>query len=344
MSKKKLGQFYTTNFEYILSDMKQPKVEKIVEPFVGKGDLLNFLKNIQEYKIEAYDIDTQNGEFKDFIVENRDTLMNPPDYTDKYIITNPPYLARNKYKGDKKIFDKYDTDDLYKCFIKEISGNNSPMGGIFIIPLNFFCSIRKNDILLRKNFLSLFKIERLNIFNEKVFMDTGYTICSFQFSRGKSTKIDTVIYPESKNIKIILNKQNNYTIGGELYKLPINNNISIERTTRINSDNKYITNIVLSCIDSSEKIKLFKVENREKYIDSTKNLSFRTFALLIVKPKIIDENILIEKFNNYITKKREKYDSLFLTNYRENGRKRISFGLAFNIINYIIDKYELVEF
>jgi hypothetical protein len=45
MSKKQLGQFYTTNYGYILSNMKIPNnVKTIVEPFVGNGDLLKFIK------------------------------------------------------------------------------------------------------------------------------------------------------------------------------------------------------------------------------------------------------------------------------------------------------------
>ena len=99
MSKKQLGQFYTTNYEYILSNMKIPNnVKTIIEPFVGNGDLLKFIKKTN-YKLEIYDIDPK---ITDTI--KRDTLTNPPDYTDKFILTNPPYLARNKNK--KKIYMK----------------------------------------------------------------------------------------------------------------------------------------------------------------------------------------------------------------------------------------------
>ena len=52
-----------------------------------------------------------------------------------------PYLARNKSK-DKSLYDKYDVNDLYKCFIKNLI-DDPPDGGIIIIPLNFMCSIRK---------------------------------------------------------------------------------------------------------------------------------------------------------------------------------------------------------
>ena len=40
--KQVLGQFYTTNQEYILQDIKIPsQIKNIIEPFTGDGDLLN---------------------------------------------------------------------------------------------------------------------------------------------------------------------------------------------------------------------------------------------------------------------------------------------------------------
>lgn len=62
-SKKMLGQFYTTNQEYILQGMQIPKnIENIIEPFTGNGDLIPFIekeehKNNVKYNIEYYDID-----------------------------------------------------------------------------------------------------------------------------------------------------------------------------------------------------------------------------------------------------------------------------------------------
>ena len=47
-----------------------------------------------------------------------------------------------------------------------------------------------------------------------------------------------------------------------------------------------------------------------------------------------------DKFNEKIESYRTKYNSLFLTNYRESSknysRKRISFDLAYNIISYLL--------
>jgi len=92
MSKKERGQFYTVNHSYIMEGLDKPKT-KVIEPFAGKGDLLDWLGHD---KWEAYDIEPKRGD-----ILHRDTLTDPPCYKDSFIITNPPYLARNKmqFKG-----------------------------------------------------------------------------------------------------------------------------------------------------------------------------------------------------------------------------------------------------
>lgn len=337
MNKKKFGQFYTTNYEYILSNMNIPNgTHNIIEPFVGNGDLLKFIKNKENYKLEIYDIDPK---CKNAI--KRDTLKNPPDYTNKFVLTNPPYLARNKNK-DKELYNKYNTNDLYKCFIINLI-NSICEGGIVIIPLNFISSIRKADIKLRKMFLEKYSMKIINIFEEQVFDDTKYAVCSIYFIKkdknDNSSKI--FIYPSKKQMTITLSNENNYTIGGEIYNLPINKDYKIERATRKTKEN--ITNILLKCIDDNINSQLgFKVvSNSGRYIDNTPNLSARSYATLVINKSlsIEQQKILVEKMNAYIKSQRDKYNSLFLTNYRESNtiaRKRISFDLAFKICNYVL--------
>ena len=213
MSKSILGQFYTTNYDYILSNMSIPSSCKhIIEPFVGGGDLLEFVKNKEDYVIETYDIDPKyEGAIK------RDTLETPPSYKDKFVLTNPPYLARNK-NPNKVLYDKYKCNDLYKCFITSLIEDTSN-GGILIIPLNFISSIRKADIMLRRKFLQTYDIKTMNIFEERVFDDTSYTVCSvlFQKKLEDSEPIQIHIYPSKKMMEVEFTKSNNYTIGGEIY-------------------------------------------------------------------------------------------------------------------------------
>ena len=176
MSKKQqhaLGQYMTTNQQYILQNLHIPSdITHIVEPFAGNKDLLNFIQDTSKYQIEMFDIEPQSPD-----IVSQDTISSPPIYTNKFVLTNPPYLARNKSQY-KELFDKYNVNDLYKCFLTELLSDNAPAGGIIIIPLNFWSSIRKADIQLRKQFLDKYEIIHLNIFEERVFDDTTTTVCS----------------------------------------------------------------------------------------------------------------------------------------------------------------------
>lgn len=339
--KKNLGQFYTTNYEYILQNLEIPEnIKDIVEPFAGNGDLLNFIDKTK-YNLECYDIDPK----QDYIIK-RDTLVDPPNFLNKFILTNPPYLARNKC-DNKTLYDRYNTNDLYKCFI-EILIRSECKGGILIIPLNFLCSIRKSDIELRKRFLEKYDIKKINIFEEQVFEDTSYTICSFIFeiSMGNCNDIECFIYPNKKIMRFSLNSQNNYTIGGEIYNHKNNSNYSIDRATRLTEKKESITNILVKCIDdnSENRICLLFIDDctRDKYIDKTPKLSSRSYAILVIDPPISSDQQkeLIVKFNKYLNDQRDVYNSLFLNNFRESNtiaRKRISFSLVYNICGFLID-------
>jgi hypothetical protein len=354
INKQMLGQFYTTHHEYILQNMKIPdSITNIIEPFTGNGDLITFIEKQQKinnvnYNIECYDIEPS----KSFIIK-QDTIKHPPNYNNKYLITNPPYLARNKCTN-KLLFDKYDVNDLYKCVIKEIL-TNVCLGGIFIIPLNFWSSIRNSDISLRQAFLEKYNVLLLNIFEEQVFDDTTYTICSFQFelklkenTKENTNILNIIVYPSKTIIQTELNSTNNFMIGGDIYNLKLKNNYKITRLTNKNID-KCNTNILVKCIDDNIKsqIGLSFVETKDIYVDRTPNQTARTYASLIIEPKIdiIKQQQLITKFNNYLNEHRKKYNSLFLTNYRESkdiARKRISFDLVYAITEYILDNFDTI--
>lgn len=339
--KSKLGQFYTTNYDYILKNMFIPDyVKHIIEPFAGNGDLLKFINNKDKYTIECYDIEP-----KQEFINKLDTLYFPPCYDNKFVLTNPPYIARNKNK-DKSLYNKYDCNDLYKCFIINIINSNC-IGGIIIVPLNFISSIRKADIELRKKFLVKYSIILLNIFEEQVFEDTSYAVCSIQFESKLISNLDTFkcyIYPLYKELIISLNKSNNYTIGGEIYNLSKGKTYKVERATKLTQNVECITNILLKCIDDniSNKIQLKIVDDSEKYIDNTENLSARSYASLVISPQIDinKQQELVKNFNKLLNDYRDKYNSLFLTNYRESNtiaRKRISFELAFNLCSHLLN-------
>ena len=143
----------------------------------------------------------------------------------------------------------------------------------------------------------------------------------------------------------ITNDSNNYIIGGEIYHLKVSDMYEITRLTKKNIK-KNNTNIMVKCIDDNKnsKIGLSIVENDNIYIDNTPNQSSRTYATLVIEPIInLDkQKQLVEKFNKFLNDNRDRYNSLFLTNYRESkdiARKRISFDLVYLIVRYILDNF-----
>ena len=336
IKKKELGQFYTVNCEYIFKGMSIPNnVDLIIEPFGGSGELLKWIFNKTAIGVESYDL---LPKFDGII--KRDVFRDVPIYKNKFVITNPPYLAKNKAQN-KSIFDLYDVDDLYKCFISHLL-NDPCLGGILIVPLNFFCSFRKKDLNLRKNFLELYEIILINIFEEVVFPDTSYTVCSFMFKK-KSTFLEiptkTCMFPSNIFFEIFLNNENYYSFSGNILDLPKNKNFTIERLTKLNFLSEYATNILVQCIDNKiKKINASFVNNEWIYVDNTKNKSARSYLSLLIKPKVslATQKKLVTLFNSFLNEKRKEFFSLFLSQYRELERKRISFKLVYNIFSYLL--------
>ena len=179
----KRTQHFTTRSAQICENLLEfiPSDANLIEPFAGGEDLIELFPDASW---EKYDIEPTN----DTIVK-KDTLKTPPSYKGKWVITNPPYLAKNKAK-DKELFQQYGLDDLYKISIKTILDSE---GGILIIPTNFFTDERSSDI--RTEFLNVFDVLKVNIFTMPVFDTTTYSVCSFDFKR-KSTR---PFFPDSSN-------------------------------------------------------------------------------------------------------------------------------------------------
>lgn len=323
-NKKKLGQFYTTNADYILQNLNIPENLPLIEPFAGNGDLIKWA-NVDN--IEMYDIDPK--------IENclkRDTLINPPVYTDKFVITNPPYLNKNKSKN-KIIFDRYNTDDLYKASILSFINGNC-MGGILIVPVNFIC---QNSSKLRNLFFKNYHITKLNIFEETVFNDTSYPICSFEFHRGgyDENNIDTIFYPSNKKINLKLSKEFSYSITTKLFP-KLKSKYNIRRL--VQRDETPNNNLYLYAIDGGSQTNRIRLELNKNHLYGSG--TDRSFCSIWSDSLIENEEYVVNEFNNRIENLRKEYDNLFLTNFRNStkhySRKRISFNQAYSLIEQIL--------
>ncbi len=343
-TKKNRGQFYTTNCNYILEDMPLPPQDArcIMEPFAGKGDLLEWVKQSgSTVPIEAYDIEPKNSS-----VVQRDTLKNPPNYENTWILTNPPYLARNKCEN-KELYDMYDTNDLYKCFLASVVKQNNCRGGIFIIPAGFFFSPRDIDVRCRHQFLSKYKLTKVKYFEETVFDDTSTTVVAIAFEKSanemKEQTVEWVLLPSKEVKQFTLSAKNDWIVGGDIYKLPVPEGINVRRHVegqplKTGEQQTYMT---LNALDSGSMDGRICLTYKPNYIYPAKECS-RSYATLRIQGKTLSEEEqkqLCKEFTDFVEKKRQETNSFFLPQYRESkeyARKRIPFELAYRILLYLI--------
>lgn len=365
--KRALGQFFTTNSDYILQGLEEfVKNKEIIDPFAGNQDLLKWAKNNNCKKTIGFDYDKNYIDGKNVLLN--DSINFPKNY--KFICTNPPYLHKNK--ATKEIKEKFffgknsNFEDLYQVSILSILNCDE---GILIVPLNFLCAENSNKI--RKLFFEKFEIIKLNIFSEQVFDDTTYNVVSFYFRKKRQSSeknnIDATIYPENKKTRLTLEKLYDWQFGGDFiynikntknelgifrltedylksgeYEVEIAlQNIKDKRILKISDDIKKLLEkniLFLRAIDSKNGKKI-QLEDIRKYKIAGlagKNTS-RNMAHLIFKKEIsVDKQIeLMYKFNSELSANRNKYMSFFLTNFRDNNRKRISFETAYKFLNLI---------
>jgi hypothetical protein len=317
-------QHYTTLQQQICGNLIRyiPDKALLIEPFAGNGDLLTLFPNAVW---ETYDVDPKCKA----IVQ--DTLIDPPSYNGKWVITNPPYLAKNK-ATDKKIFELYDVDDYYKAALKSML---KAEGGILIVPANFFVDERTGSI--RKIFLSVFEIIEINFFSKPVFETTTYSVCSFAFKKkenpSKQQTFTANLFPEGTSHFITIKEEYDYRIAGEFYQTLKNEKVKFGRLVQGGPGDKYITKIKLYALDTrSEQIRLEYCET--PYVGKPTDRVYATF--------ISDEEIsiecqkkIIEKFNQELNEFREKFGNLSLTSYRDYNRKRIGFTMAYQLASKI---------
>ena len=257
-------------------------------------------------------------------------------------------------------------EDLYQVSLNAIIDSNE---GIIIVPLNFLSA--ENSKKIRNIFFEKFEITRLNIFTTQVFSDTTYNVVSFHYKKKKIPKkevnFSAHVFPDNYTIKVKLQKQYGWQLGGEfiakinsarnvlgIYRLTLKdlkkgsfsiplafNNINSIKEHKVDSvvKNAIKNNIIfLRAIDSKngKKIQLENIRKYRVYGLVGKETS-RNMAYFILKRQlsIKEQKKLIELFNKELAKARDKHFSLFLTNFRDNNRKRIGFDFAYRLLNYI---------
>jgi predicted RNA methylase len=364
-AKKQLGQFFTTNTERILSGFEHfVKNKNVIDAFAGAGDLLNWAKKHNAKSIKGFDIDAKYIDNK--TVFYNDSFKNPIKCD--FVITNPPYLYQNKLEDNSILLNSKHTD-LYQLALEKITDSKE---GIIIVPINFLSA--ENSKYIRDIFLYRFNIIKANYFTERVFKDTTYNVIAFYYKLKNANDIqdkmtvDFNILPESRNIKMELFRKYNWQIGGE-FLTPINQYSNPLNITRLEEEDLKFGNykikiaynhldtckefgvdkmtfdkiknniVILKAIDTGSDSGRICLDDIRKYnYDALVSVKTSRNQINLVFPKTVsvrEQEKLIELFNNEIETKRNQYHSLFMTNYRDKNRKRISFNFTYNFINHL---------
>ena len=368
MTKRQLGQFFTVNSDYVLNGLKgYIKGKSVCDPFAGSGELLAWAKRHGARKISGFDVDPQMKNRK-YHIAFGDSLLVPKSY--RFVITNPPYLNINKasFETKQRYFSIHrDLQDLYQISLQAIMRSEE---GIIIVPINFLSA--ENAERIRLEFLDKFEIPAMNYFEEQVFPDTTYNVIAFYYRRkrkpGSAMSINTKIFPSKAKTKITIKQATGWRIGADqlekinstpnflgAYRLqekhmergpmeiPAAYNHIKNRTTVQVSENlgdlirKNI--LLLKSIDSGSKSGEVALEDIRKYGVSclvSKPTSRHMIQIIFEKDiPIQEQERLIHLFNETIGDLRKNTFSLFLTNYRDKGRKRVSFEFAYRLLNHL---------
>ena len=367
--KRDLGQFFTTNSDYILQGLEPFVAGKVVlDPFAGNGHLLRWAKDNGAEAVSGLDIDPKLASQE---VSTNDSLVSIPHAP--FNITNPPYLAGNRMTPEQKAtYPMNGKEDLYLLAMKRIIESDSDEG-IIIIPVNFFSA--KNSDKLRVEFMSRYDIGRTNYFTEQVFEDTTYNVVAFHYARktSPSTKrnIEIVSFPDGQSKVFELEGEYDYRIAGralskiaaakrlevirlteqhiERYSLgtckvkALFNNKNASREYSIYSTYKGILDnniILINCVDTKKYGRICAEDIRNTgYSCLVGKKSSRNNAYVILPSvSLEDQEKIIPMFNDELNALRDEYNSLFLTNFRENDRKQISFELCYQLISYCYEQ------
>ena len=315
--KQKLGQFFTTNSDYILSGYEDLVRHKdVVDPFSGGWDLLSWAKRSGAKNLFAYDIEPAiEGTIKN------DSLKNPPTYTEKFVISNPPYLAANKCKTDKSVYAQWGQDDLYKCHLAGLLANGCS-DGLFILPSNF---LSESNAKARTMLLRDYTIVSGKYWKEQVFDDATTGICVIHIKKEQREvhEFPLVIYPENITISVTLEKKYGYLHGKDFFDYVA----AAPTFDLIKTDigmPKPNTRIVVGLLEAG-KFKFGLSYNEGEPIFCNPK-SFTTYQLTIPGITLTEkqQRDVVTLFQEKLNYFQEKYYGMFLANYMGADQKILS--------------------
>ena len=323
----KYGKYYTTKNVFLNNQVFNAFIDDfnlqnhpVLEPFAGANHLTNHLLAINaNWKITTYDLwpnaagVIQNDSIRNWIYGKVDL-----------VITNPPYLAKNKATKLKLNWDynDYPYDDLYKICLAKILNNCHYL--IAIIPTTLIYSQRKCDQWLLSK---LVKFQLIN--NNHNFVDANLLVAIAYFDGNKNDhQINFSLYQDQDFVNTYQN----------LVWRPqkLNQNIKV-------SFNDQNPNLVIKCIDGIRPDDQIRFLDCHEISRPIKNSDRQICQIRITGIKV-DQNLITKLNQKLLWLRSNQYHYLWTTfkslNQSKQIRRRISFKLIRQVIQAVLADQE----
>ena len=326
---QKLGQYFTTNSDAMLEGFESLVVGKhVIDPFAGQKDLLHWAERNGAASAQGCDLVPQSSD----IVCN-DSLKNPPDYTGLMVVSNPPYLSRNKCKHDKSVFAQWGQNDYYKCHLASLANCDQ---AIVIVPANFFC---ESSARARERLFETHSITRAKFWTEPAFDDATVSVAVFHIVKKTKPLQDfsCLILPENTEIRMTLRRENSYLHGDTFFDYIRNARdiVAVKTDVGMPAPN---TNLVVGLLDNGKWRSGISYNTGEPVYTNPK--SFTTYQLTLPEYTLTEaqQQRIAGLFHRRLTEFRKKYHSMFLSNYMGPNQKILSRSIVKKLLGSVLDE------
>ena len=179
---------------------KPPKGSIVIDPFADDDSTAKWLdkKNIHI----AYSSKESHP-----LGLRLDSLKDPPKYAGTYVVTTPPWTKKGEI-ADNTLFERFGTDNLYKCFIRTLL-KSPAQGGSILLPLTFLVGVRDSEKKRRQDFFTMYKPLRINVFQTPWQNKLSVALNFIARNWAKDEIWPTYFYPG--NMESLLIPTQNYT-------------------------------------------------------------------------------------------------------------------------------------
>lgn len=323
------GQYNTVKAKELLQDYtKYVSFKRVIDPCAGEGDLLAWATANGAISTEGYDIDSTKYPI-------RDTILNPLDYSNYLVISNPPYLTRNKAKKQyTAVYDKYKLNDLYKCHLASLIEGQCKEG-IEIVPTNF---LSESNSKMRALFFQHYTIPYATYWTEPCFENATTGICIFYFRRkeaGEPIHSTIRLLPKDETIQVTLRPEYGYLWGDEFFDYIGSDSLDIQKIT-VSTPKSLYSHLVLGLLDKGKWQQGLSYNDDDPIISSTTAFTTYQLAFDIVLSESQQRQIVL-RFNERLQYFRDKYRGLFLTNYMGANQKILPVSYCYRLLTKIIN-------